>query len=71
MSLPLRVWNGTEWVEIGSGLGQVYYQNNQPSTAATGDLWVDSDGEASPLDPTQYATVGQLSEVEALALLGL
>jgi len=54
MALPLRVWNGTEWVEIGSGLGQVYYQNNQPSSGSTGDLWVDSDGTASSLDPADF-----------------
>jgi hypothetical protein len=61
MSLPLRVWNGTEWVEIGSGLGQVYYQNNQPSTAATGDLWVDSDGTASSLDPADFLSISSAS----------
>ena len=54
MALPLRVWNGTEWVEIGSGLGQVYYQNNQPASGSTGDLWVDSDGTASSLDPADF-----------------
>ena len=61
MALPLRVWNGTEWVEIGSGLGQVYYQNNQPSTAATGDLWVDSDGTASSLDPADFLSISSAS----------
>lgn len=61
MSLPLRVWNGTEWVEIGSGLGQVYYQNNQPASGSTGDLWVDSDGTASSLDPADFLSISSAS----------
>ena len=71
MALPLRVWNGTEWVDIGVQGGTVLYQNEQPASPQTGMIWIDSDGESSVADTDIFATTGQLSEVEALALLGL
>ena len=56
MALPLRVWNGSEWVNVGSGTGQVYYSNEEPASGSTGDLWIDSDGTASSLDPADFVT---------------
>lgn len=61
MALPLRVWNGSEWVDLGSGTGQVYYSNTQPASGSTGDLWVDSDGTASSLDPADFITLESAS----------
>lgn len=61
MALPLRVWNGSEWIEVGSGTGQVYYSNSQPASGSTGDLWVDSDGTASSLDPADFVTIDSAS----------
>lgn len=56
MALPIRVWSGSEWVNVGSGTGQVYYSNEEPASGSTGDLWIDSDGTASSLDPANFVT---------------
>ena len=56
MALPIRVWSGSEWVNVGSGTGQVYYSNEEPASGSTGDLWIDSDGTASSLDPADFVT---------------
>lgn len=61
MGLPLRVWNGSSWVDVGSGSGQVYYSNTQPASGSTGDLWVDSDGTGSTLDPAEFLTISSAS----------
>ena len=81
MSLPLRVWSGSEWIDIGVQGGTVLYQNEQPASPETGMIWIDADSETSVVDAdtflTQstasatYATKNELTQVEALALLGL
>lgn len=71
MSLPLRVWNGSEWVNIGVQGGTVLYQNEQPASPQTGMIWIDADSETSVVSTDNFVSPGQLSEVEALALLGL
>lgn len=65
MALPLRVWDGSQWVDLGSGTGQVYYSNTQPASGSTGDLWVDSDGTASSLDPADFVTIDSASATYA------
>lgn len=60
-ALPMRVWTGSEWVDIGFGTGQVYYSNTQPASGTTGDLWVDSDGTGAALDPTDFLTIDSAS----------
>lgn len=61
MALPLRVWDGTQWVDVGSGSGQVYYSASEPASGSTGDLWVDSDGEAASLNPADFLTISSAS----------
>lgn len=81
MSLPLRVWSGSEWIDIGVQGGTVLYQNEQPASPETGMIWIDADSETSVVDAdtfltlstasATYATKNELTQVEALALLGL
>jgi hypothetical protein len=70
-SLPLRVYDGNEWVNIGVQSGQVLYQNEEPSSPQTGSIWIDSDGETSVLTSNDFATKAELENLEAIALLGL
>jgi hypothetical protein len=60
-SLPLRVYNGTEWVNIGVQSGQVLYQNEQPASPQTGSIWIDSDDETSVLDTNDFLTINSAS----------
>ena len=81
MALPLRVWNGSEWINIGVQGGTVLYQNEEPASPETGMIWIDADSETSVVDAdtfltlstasATYATKNELTQVEALALLGL
>lgn len=45
---PGYIWSGTEWVEIGQAavVSPFKYQSTQPTSPATGDIWIDSDDEA-------------------------
>lgn len=66
---PGYIWSGTEWVQIGqeAAVAPVKYQTSAPSSPATGDIWIDSDGNnvqyvwngsawtAVNVDLTQYA----------------
>jgi len=70
-SLPLRVYDGEKWVNIGVQSGQVLYQNEEPSSPQTGSIWIDSDDETSVPNTDIFATKAELTQVEALALLGL
>ena len=55
---PGYVWDATasEWVEIGQAavLAPIAYQASQPSSPATGDIWIDSDDEVPSVDSTLY-----------------
>ena len=55
---PGYVWDATasEWVEIGQAavLAPIKYQTSQPSSPATGDIWIDSDDEVPSVDSTLY-----------------
>lgn len=55
---PGYVWDATasEWVEIGQAavVSPFKYQASQPSTPATGDIWIDSDDEVPSVDSTLY-----------------
>ena len=55
---PGYVWDTTasEWVEIGQAavLAPIKYQTSQPSSPATGDIWIDSDDEVPSVDSTLY-----------------
>jgi hypothetical protein len=44
---PGYVWSGTEWIAIGQEavVAPVKYQATEPSSPATGDIWIDSDDE--------------------------
>lgn len=67
MALPLRVWNGSQWVEVGFGTGQVYYSSTQPASGTTGDLWVDSDGTGAALDVDNFLTIASASATYVLS----
>lgn len=67
-------WNGAEWTSIGGGA--ISYQTTPPTAnLSDGTLWVDSDGSADIVNANDYYTKAEvdekLSQVEALALLGL
>ena len=55
---PGYVWDATasEWVEIGQAavVSPFKYQTSQPSSPATGDIWIDSDDEVPSVDSTLY-----------------
>jgi len=55
---PGYVWDSAanEWVEIGQAavLAPIKYQTSQPSTPATGDIWIDSDEDVPSVDSTLY-----------------
>jgi hypothetical protein len=70
-SLPLRVYDGEKWVNIGVQSGQVLYQNEEPSSPQTGSIWIDSDSETAVPDSSIFATKEELENLEVLALLGL
>ena len=55
---PGYVWDATasEWVEIGQAavVAPIAYQTSEPSSPATGDIWIDSDDEVPSVDSTLY-----------------
>jgi len=55
---PGYVWDATAsvWVEIGQAavLAPIKYQTSQPSSPATGDIWIDSDDDVPSVDSTLY-----------------
>jgi hypothetical protein len=55
---PGYVWDATasQWVEIGQAavVSPFKYQTSQPSSPATGDIWIDSDDEVPSVDSTLY-----------------
>lgn len=53
---PIYVWNGSEWGEVGQAavVSPFKYQASQPSSPATGDIWIDSDDEVPSVDSTLY-----------------
>jgi hypothetical protein len=55
---PGYVWDATasEWVEIGQAavVSPFKYQTSQPSSPATGDIWIDSDDDVPSVDSTLY-----------------
>lgn len=67
-------WNGAEWTSIGGG-GAEYSASAPTTNLGDGTLWVDSDGSAQVVNANDYYTKAEvdakISEVEALALLGL
>lgn len=81
MAVPIKVWSGAEWLDIGVQGGTVLYQNEQPASPETGMIWIDADSETSVLNDEDYLTIStasatyatknELTQVEALALLGL
>jgi hypothetical protein len=55
---PGYVWDATAsvWVEIGQAavISPFKYQTSQPSSPATGDIWIDSDEDVPSVDSTLY-----------------
>jgi hypothetical protein len=55
---PGYVWDAvaSEWVEIGQAavVAPIAYQASQPSSPATGDIWIDSDEDVPSVDSTLY-----------------
>lgn len=53
---PGYIWSGTEWVSIGQDAipSPFYYQPAAPTTASTGDVWVDSDAAAQVLNQNDF-----------------
>ena len=57
---PIKVWNGTAWEYTGPVVAAppVKYQATQPSSPATGDVWVESDVDVATFDPSQIVRGG-------------
>ena len=53
---PGFIWSGTEWVAIGQEAVStpVYYQATEPSGAATGSIWVDSDASSAIINNNDF-----------------
>lgn len=51
----IRYYNGSAWVDVGSGAGAVY-QTTAPATPSVGQIWIDSDGAVSGLNQNDYIT---------------
>jgi len=64
-SLPLRVYDGEKWVNIGVQSGQVLYQNEEPSSPQTGTIWIDSDDETAVLNDQDFLTINSASAIYA------
>jgi len=64
-SLPLRVYDGEKWVNIGVQSGQVLYQNEEPSSPQTGSIWIDSDSETAVLNDQDFLTINSASAIYA------
>lgn len=64
-SRPGYVWDGSEWVQIGPVVNApIKFQNTEPSSPATGDIWVDADGSLDSLiyNAGDFATQTALSD---------
>ena len=68
MTKPLYFWNGTTFEQVGPTVPQspIAYQTSAPTGPATGDLWIDSDGDVDTYTRqlTRFyfvATAGQTS----------
>jgi hypothetical protein len=48
-AVPIYVWNGSAWQEIGPTIpaSPIAYQASAPASPSTGDVWVDSDGDVT------------------------
>jgi hypothetical protein len=64
-ALPLKIWDGEKWVNIGVQSGQVLYQNEQPSSPQTGSIWIDSDDETAVLNDQDFLTINSASAIYA------
>jgi len=53
---PGFIWSGTEWVAIGQEaiVNPFYYQATAPTTASTGDIWIESDVDVPSIDSAQF-----------------
>ena len=57
---PGYIWNGNEWVSFGpDNVATIPYQASEPTSPQIGDLWIDSDGDVSPVDMNTYSTTAQ------------
>jgi hypothetical protein len=57
---PIKVWNGTAWEYTGPAVAAppVKYQATEPTSPATGDVWVESDYDVASVDPSKLLTGG-------------
>lgn len=57
---PIKVWNGTAWEYTGPAVAAppVKYQATEPTSPATGDVWVESDVDVATFDPSQIVRGG-------------
>lgn len=57
---PGYIWSGNEWVSFGpENVATIPYQASEPTSPQIGDLWIDSDGDVSPVDMNTYSTTAQ------------
>lgn len=61
------VYNGTSWVDLTAGGGEIYYQSGAPSSPADGDIWIDSDDEVASVTSITDSTSTTSSTVAASA----
>jgi hypothetical protein len=53
---PGYIWSGTEWVEIGQAavVSPFKYQSTEPTSPATGDIWIDEDSYIPSVDTAVF-----------------
>ena len=61
------VYNGTSWLDLTQGAGEIYYQSGAPSSPADGDIWIDSDDDVAGVSALTDSTSTTSSDLAASA----
>ena len=67
VSNTVYVYNGTSWVDLTAGGGEIYYQSGAPSSPSDGDIWIDSDDDVAGVSALTDSTSTTSSDLAASA----